>query len=96
MAISLFSGLAMLILTGACWGLVGFWVSTGDCYPDEHQLFMGLWLGSLVSGLFAIAFAWGGQAKFLAFLSLLMLFGWLMLWVELGHIAVSVCSFGVG
>jgi hypothetical protein len=89
--ISLLSGLAMLLLTGACWGLVGFWVSTGACYPDEYQLFMGLWLGSLVAGICVIAFAWGGEAKLLAFLGLLMLYGWIMLWLELGHIVVSAC-----
>lgn len=94
MTISLFSGLAMLLLTGACWGLVGYWVSTGACYLDEYQLFLGLWLASLVAGICTIAFAWGSQAKFLAFVGLLMMYGWLMLWVELGHIVVSACPLG--
>lgn len=92
--ISLLSGLMMLLLTGACWGLVGFWVSSGACYPDEYGLFMGLWLGSFVAGIFVIAFAWGGGAKFLAFLGLLMMYGWILLWVELGHIVVAVCPLG--
>jgi hypothetical protein len=89
--LSLFFGLMMLVLTGGCWGLVGLWVASGACYADEHLLFLGLWLGSLVFGIFAIAFAWGGGAKFLAFLDLLILFGWIILWVELGHMAVSAC-----
>lgn len=92
--ISLLSGLMMLALTGACWGLVGFWISSGACYSDEYQLFFGLWLGSLVSGIVTVAFAWGGQAKFLAALGLLMMFGWIMLWLELGHIVVSACPLG--
>lgn len=94
MAISLFSGLAMLALTGACWGLIGFWASSRLCYPDEYGLFMGLWLASLVAGICTIAFAWGSQAKFLAFLGILMMYGWVMLWVKLGHIVVLVCPLG--
>jgi len=93
-AVSLTSGLATLLLTGACWGLVGFWVSSGACYQDEYSLFFGLWLGSLVAGIFTITFAWGSQFKFLAFLGLLLMYGWVMLWVELGHIVVSACPAG--
>lgn len=89
--IALFAGAANILLTGACWGLVGFWVSTGACYPDEFSLFFGLWLASLVAGICTITFAWGGGSKVLAFLGLVVMYGWVYLWVTLGHIVTAAC-----
>jgi hypothetical protein len=83
-----------VLLTGGCWGLVGFWMQAGGCYSDEYGLFMGLWIASLVVGITSIAFAWGGQAKFLAFALLVVFFGMIMMWVELGGAVVAACPTG--
>jgi hypothetical protein len=83
--------LAEILLTGASWGLVGFWVSTSACTAEEYSLFMSLWTASFVIGIISIAIAWGSQVKVLAALMLIVFFGSLMLWVDYGHIVVDVC-----
>lgn len=93
---SLISALIMILLTGACWGMVGLWVSTGNCHPDEYSLFFGLWLASFLAGLCVVTFAWGGQAPFLAFIGLLGLYGWLMLWIDFGDMVVNACPILTG
>lgn len=86
--------LVEFLLTGASWGLVGFWAGAGTCTADEYSLFMGLWTANLAIGITSIAIGWGSQVKILAALMLIVFFGIIMLWVDYGHIVVDVCPIG--
>lgn len=88
-ALSLSLLLLNLLLTGASFGMVGLWLSSGFCSAMEYDIFFGIWLGSLAAGLMGFAFAWNSQSKPLAALLLTILFGWLTLWVEFGHLVVA-------
>lgn len=83
--------LVEVLLTGASWGMVALWVSTGFCGVGEYEIFFGLWLASLVVGICTIGVSWGSQVKILSALMLLILFGVIMSWVEYGGVVVSVC-----
>lgn len=78
-----------LILTGASFGMVALWLSSGFCSATEYGIFFGMWMGSMVAGLTSIAAAWNSQARALAAFLLIVLFGWIMLWVEFGHLVVA-------
>jgi hypothetical protein len=88
-AFSLSLLLLNLLLTGASFGMVGLWLSSGFCSAIEYDIFFGLWMASLVAGLTSIAVAWNSQARALSAFLLAILFGWIMLWVEFGHLVVA-------
>jgi hypothetical protein len=80
-----------IMLTGGSWGMVAVWMSRGFCDVGEYDIFMGLWIASLVIGIASIAIAWGSQAKILAAVMLLVLFVAIMSWVDYGYIVVGAC-----
>lgn len=80
-----------ILLTGAAWGMVAIWVSSGFCGVGEYDIFFGLWIASIAFGISSIALAWGSQVKPLAALMLLVLFFAIMSWVDYGYIVVAAC-----
>ena len=77
-------------LTGASWGLLGYWLAGPGCSSSaEYDLFFGLWLASIVTGMISPALAISNRNKLAATLLLLVLFANIMLWVEYGGLVVA-------
>lgn len=79
-----------ILLTGASWGLLGYWLAGPGCSSSaDYDLFFGLWLASIVTGIISPALAMSNRNKLAATLLLLALFANIMLWVEYGSLVVA-------